>query len=125
MMIAKRNCSEGQATNIIAVIPYLAYTKNKIEFLPGEVVTMSLIARYWKVSALSNSLQIDASSHIVTFALLESICRIYMHTFIANYTEEKVEIGYADLLLTNIGGAPRAKTLASVLKTNCPKQESR
>ena len=50
--------------NVIAVIPYLGYARQDQEFLPGEVVTIKLIANLFKAAGASKIIVVDIHSKI-------------------------------------------------------------
>lgn len=56
---AKRHASE-----VIAIIPYLAYMRQDIEFLPGEIITSSVVAKLLSVSGASRIITADIHSEI-------------------------------------------------------------
>ena len=117
-MMMIRKCSEGQATNIIAVIPYLAYARQDREFLPGEVVTMSLIARLLESVGIKQLITVDAHSISSLSHFRINVQNLSSIPLFANYAEEKLKLDMPIVVSPDLGGAPRAKTLASVLKTD-------
>ncbi len=117
-MMMIRKCSEGQATNIIAVIPYLAYTRQDREFLPGEVVTMSLIARLLESVGIKQIITVDAHSISSLSHFRIDVQNLSSIPLFANYAEEKLRLDMPIVVSPDLGGASRAKTLASVLKTD-------
>lgn len=50
--------------SVIAIIPYLGYLRQDIEFLPGEVVTSKVVARSLSAVGASKIITIDAHSEI-------------------------------------------------------------
>jgi ribose-phosphate pyrophosphokinase len=52
------------SSNVIAVIPYMGYTRQDREFLPGEVVTMSVISKLFKAVGASKIIVVDIHSKI-------------------------------------------------------------
>ncbi len=50
--------------HVLAVIPYLGYLRQDIEFLPGEVVTSALVAKLLKSAGASKVIVADAHSTI-------------------------------------------------------------
>ena len=50
------------SSQIIAVIPYLGYARQDKEFLPGEVVTMSLVANMFKAAGATKIIIVDIHS---------------------------------------------------------------
>ena len=56
---AKENSSE-----VIAVIPYMGYARQDREFLPGEIVTMKVLAKLFKGAGASKIIAVDIHSLI-------------------------------------------------------------
>lgn len=50
------------SSQVIAVIPYLGYARQDKEFLPGEVVTMSLVANMLKAAGATKVIVVDIHS---------------------------------------------------------------
>jgi len=50
------------SSQVIAVIPYLGYARQDKEFLPGEVVTMSLVANMFKAVGATKIIVVDIHS---------------------------------------------------------------
>ena len=51
-------------TKVMAVIPYMGYARQDQEFLPGEIVTMKVIAKLLKSSGVTKVLVVDIHSKI-------------------------------------------------------------
>jgi len=56
---AKENSSE-----VVAVIPYMGYARQDREFLPGEIVTMKVLAKLFKGAGASKIIVVDIHSLI-------------------------------------------------------------
>lgn len=54
--------AKEHGTEIIAVIPYMGYARQDREFLPGEVITMKVIARLFKSAGASRIIVVDIHS---------------------------------------------------------------
>lgn len=52
------------SSNVIAVIPYMGYARQDREFLPGEVVTMQVIANLFKAAGAAKMVVVDIHSLI-------------------------------------------------------------
>ena len=50
--------------DVIAVVPYLGYLRQDIEFLPGEIVTSAVVARSLSECGASKIITVDAHSEI-------------------------------------------------------------
>lgn len=52
------------SSNVVAVIPYLGYMRQDIEFLPGEIVTSALVAKLLKSAGASRVVVMDIHSTV-------------------------------------------------------------
>ena len=52
------------SSQVIAVIPYLGYARQDREFLPGEIVTMKVLAKLFKGAGASKIIAVDIHSII-------------------------------------------------------------
>lgn len=50
--------------HVYAVIPYMGYARQDRQFLPGEIVTMSLVSKMLKTSGASKIIVVDIHSMI-------------------------------------------------------------
>lgn len=117
MMI--RKCSEEQAADITAVIPYMAYTRQDREFLPGEVVTISVIARLLESVGIRQLITVDAHSTASLSYFSIDVQNLSSIPLFAKYTKENLNLNKPLVVSPDMGGSLRAKTLASFLKTDC------
>lgn len=54
------------SSQVIAVIPYLCYMRQDVEFLPNEIITSKVVAKLFKAAGTSEILTIDSHSDIAT-----------------------------------------------------------
>ncbi len=52
------------SSQVYAVIPYIGYTRQDREFLPGEIVTMSVVATLFKAAGATRRVVVDIHSKI-------------------------------------------------------------
>ena len=103
-------------TEIIAVIPYMGYARQDREFLPGEIITMKVIANLFKSVGTSRIIVVDIHSMIGLK---------YFNIKSSNVTAIPDLAGYfSKLKLTNPlvvspdhGGKVRAEEFAKILNT--------
>jgi len=117
-MMMIRKCSERECTNIIAVIPYLAYARQDREFLPGEVVTMSVIARLLESVGIKQLITVDAHSPASLSHFRIDVHNVSSIPLFASYAEEMLNLEKPVVVSPDLGGTSRAATLASILKTD-------
>jgi ribose-phosphate pyrophosphokinase len=86
---AKRYASE-----VIAIIPYLAYLRQDIEFLQGEIVTSAVVARSLSACGASKIITVDAHSQIA--------------------------LGYFDVPVANVSAIPKLAQYFKKLKLDNP-----
>jgi ribose-phosphate pyrophosphokinase len=75
--------------NVIAVIPYLSYARQDQEFLPGEVVTIKVIANLFKAAGASKIIVVDIHSKIALkqFKISAKTFQLYLplYNILKNY----------------------------------------
>jgi ribose-phosphate pyrophosphokinase len=62
LMMLSRKCVEDGASEVCAVVPYLAYARQDKAFLEGELATVSLIARLFAAAGIKSLITIDMHS---------------------------------------------------------------
>ena len=54
--------SREMSANVIAVVPYMGYAKQDKEFLKGEVITISVVAKLFKAAGATRLIVVDFHS---------------------------------------------------------------
>ena len=54
--------SREMSSNVIAVVPYMGYAKQDKEFLKGEIITISVIAKLFKAAGVTRLIVVDFHS---------------------------------------------------------------
>ena len=64
VMMMARKCADDGASEVCAVVPYLAYARQDRPFLEGEYATISLIARLFAASGINSVITVDMHSQL-------------------------------------------------------------
>ncbi len=101
---------------VIAVIPYLGYARQDQEFLPGEVVTIKVIANLLKASGASKIIVVDIHSKIALNQFKISSKNVSAVPHLVNYFK-KLRLKEPLVVSPDLGGASRAKEFAKYFGT--------
>jgi len=99
------------STNVIAVIPYLGYARQDQEFLPGEIVTIKVIANLFKASGASKIIVVDIHSKIALNQFKIPSKNVSAVPNLVNYFK-KLRLKEPLVVSPDLGGASRAKEFA-------------
>jgi len=116
IMVAKSLMRRG-ARSISAVIPYLAYSRQDKEFLPGEIVSAEIVLELLKSSGIRNLYVVDIHKPKV----LEFFGGCAVNIVPVNSFKEYIEaqkIGRPVVIAPDEGAKHRASLLAQALGTN-------
>ena len=103
-------------TEVVAVIPYMGYARQDREFLPGEVVTMKVIAKLFKSVGTSQIIVVDIHSIIGLKYFNIKSKNISAIPDLAKYFS-KLKLKNPLVVSPDHGGKERAKEFAKFLKT--------
>lgn len=108
---------ERHKNKIIAVIPYLGYARQDKEFLPGEIITMQVIAKLFRSAGVSKVLVVDIHSKIALKQFKSIGKNISAIPNLAKYLEKKLDLKKNPTMIVSpdVGGADRAKQFAKEL----------
>jgi len=99
------------SANIVAVIPYLGYARQDREFLPGEVVTLSVIARLLKAAGATKLVVVDIHSRTGMKHFTIPIKNISAIEELALFFK-KMRLKNPLVVSPDLGGAKRAQEFA-------------
>ncbi len=105
------------SSNVIGVIPYFGYARQDREFLPGEIITMKVIAKIFKSLGLKKIIVVDIHSKIgLNFFNIPTKNVSAVPLLVKHFKKMKLK----DLLVVSPdqGGVQRAKEFAKLLNTN-------
>lgn len=116
-MMMARKCANDGASNVSAVIPYLAYARQDRAFLDGEAVSIALVAKLLAAAGVDHVVTVDIHSKLAMshFASIQNISSIPL---LADYAAAKMKLHSPIVVSPDAGGADRAKEFAQHLKTD-------
>ncbi len=97
--------------NVIAVIPYLGYARQDQEFLPGEIVTIKVIANLFKASGASKIIVVDIHSKIALKQFKIPSKNVSAVPELVKYFK-KLRLKEPLVVSPDLGGTARAKEFA-------------
>jgi ribose-phosphate pyrophosphokinase len=104
------------SSNVIVVIPYMGYARQDTEFLPGEVVTMHVIAKLLKTAGASKMIVVDIHSLIGLKQFKISAKNVSAVPELVQYFK-KLRLKDPLVVSPDLGGKERAKEFARRFKT--------
>jgi len=102
------------SSKIIAVVPYFGYARQDREFLPGEIVTLKVIAKLFKSAGTTKIIVIDVHSKIALKHFKISVENISAVPELAKYFR-RLKLMNPLVVSPDFGGVARAKEFAKVL----------
>jgi ribose-phosphate pyrophosphokinase len=116
MMINR--CSEDGASNVCAVMPYMAYSRQDREFLDGEVVSMALVAKLIEMVGTKRLITVDIHSPASLSYFTIDTQNISAAGLLAYYATVEIKPDMPIVISPDMGGAKRAVEFARMLGTN-------
>ena len=104
------------SANVIAVIPYLGYARQDQEFLPGEIVTIKVIANLFKASGASKIIVVDIHSKIALNQFKIPSKNVSAVPELVKYFK-KLRLKEPLVVSPDLGGTARAKEFAKHFET--------
>ena len=105
------------SSKIYAIIPYMGYARQDKQFLSGEVVTMSIVARMLQSAGAKKIIAVDIHSKTALNYFKIPKENVSAIPEIAKYFK-KMKLKNVLVVSPDIGGALRAKKFASLLNIN-------
>ena len=105
------------SSKIYAIIPYMGYARQDRQFLSGEVVTMSIVARMLKSAGAKKIVVVDIHSKIALNHFKIPKENVSAIPELAKYFK-KMKLKDALVVSPDMGGALRAKRFASLINTD-------
>lgn len=103
--------------NVICAIPYMGYARQDREFLPGEIVTLSVIAKLLAAAGASKVIVVDMHSMLGLRHFKIPIRNVSAVPELANYLK-KLRLKDPLVVSPDLGGKERAKEFAKFYGTN-------
>jgi len=117
LMMLKR-CSEDGASNVCAVMPYMAYSRQDRAFLDGEVVSMALVAKLIETVGTKRLITVDIHSPASLSYFTIETQNISAVDLLADYAAVKIKPTAPIVISPDMGGAKRAAEFAKMLGTD-------
>ena len=105
------------SSKIYAIIPYMGYARQDRQFLSGEVVTMSIVARMLRSAGAKKIVVVDINSKIALNHFKIPKENISAIPELAKYFK-RMKLIDALVVSPDMGGALRAKRFASLINTD-------
>ena len=105
------------SSKIYAIIPYMGYARQDKQFLSGEVVTMSIVARMLQAAGAKKIVAVDIHSKTALNHFKIPKENISAIPELAKYFK-KMKLKNALVVSPDMGGASRAKKFAALLNTD-------
>ena len=117
LMMIKR-CSEDGSTNVWAIMPYMAYSRQDREFLDGEVVSTALVAKLLETVGTKRLITVDIHSPASLSYFMIDTQNISAVGLLAEYAASKIKLNAPIVVSPDLGGAKRAVEFARILGTD-------
>ncbi|HEY8109799.1 MAG TPA: ribose-phosphate diphosphokinase [Candidatus Nitrosotenuis sp.] len=105
------------SSDIVSVIPYLGYARQDREFLPGEVVTLSVIAKLLKAAGASKVIVVDIHSKMGLKHFDIPVKNVSAVQELVNHFK-KLKLKDPLVVSPDLGGATRAEEFAKLYGTD-------
>lgn len=105
------------SSEIVCVIPYLGYARQDREFLPGEIVTLSVIARLIASAGASKIVVVDIHSRLGLNLFKIPVKNTSAVPELVNYFK-KLHLKDPIVVSPDLGGKSRAEEFAKMYNTN-------
>ena len=102
------------SSKIYAIIPYMGYARQDKQFLGGEVVTMSLVAKMFQVAGAKKAFVVDIHSKAALNHFKIPVENISAIPELAKYFK-RLKLKNPLVVSPDIGGSSRAKKFAGLL----------
>lgn len=102
---------------VICVIPYMGYARQDREFLPGEIVTLSVIAKLLRSAGASEIIVVDIHSKIGLKHFKIPIKNVSAISELVNYFK-KLKLRDPLVVSPDLGGLMRAREFAKMYGTD-------
>lgn len=105
------------SSRTFAIIPYMGYARQDKQFLSGEVITMSVVAKMLQSAGAKKVIVVDIHSNIALNHFNIPTENVSAVPELANYFK-KLNLKNPLVVSPDMGGSSRSKKFASLLKTD-------
>jgi len=106
--------AKKRSAQVYAIIPYMGYAKQDKEFLPGEIVTISVFADLFKAAGATRLIVIDIHSLIGLNYFKMPKKNVSAVPLLANYFK-KIKLNYPLIVSPDLFWAKKATEFANIL----------
>jgi ribose-phosphate pyrophosphokinase len=104
-----------EGARVTAVIPYLAYSRQDKEFLPGEVVSIGVVAHLLRSSGVKRVVTVDIHSADAMAHFSFPIYSVSAIPYLASYVKEKFLIKKPVVVAPDFGASKRNEVFAKLV----------
>jgi len=105
------------SSRTFAIIPYMGYARQDKQFLSGEVITMSIVAKMLQSAGAKKVIVVDIHSNIALNHFNIPTENVSAVPELVNYFK-KLNLKNPLVVSPDVGGSSRSKKFASLLKTD-------
>jgi len=105
------------SSDICAVVPYLGYARQDRQFLPGEIVTISLVAKLFKAAGATKIIVVDIHSMIALKLFQIPAKNITVVQELVKYFK-RLKLKNPLVVSPDMGGIARARNFARLLSVD-------
>ena len=113
LLLASHYLSEGGA-KVTAVVPYLAYARQDKEFLPGEGVTLGVVAHLMRSAGVRRLVTVDIHSAEGLSLFSFPAYSVSAIPSLVEYAKENLSLGDPVVISPDFGGSKRTEAFASL-----------
>ena len=104
------------SSQVYVVVPYLGYARQDKEFLPGEVITMSLVANMFKAAGATKVIVVDIHSKMALNHFKIAATNVSAISELVRYFK-KLKLKDPLVVSPDLGGITRARDFAKLFGT--------
>ena len=113
LLLASHQLSE-QGAKVTAVIPYLAYARQDKEFLPGESITLGVVAHLMRSVGIRRLVTVDIHSAEGLALFSFPAYSVSAIPSLVNYTKEQLGLTDPVVISPDFGGSKRTEAFAQL-----------
>jgi ribose-phosphate pyrophosphokinase len=113
LLLASHHLSQ-EGAKVTAVVPYLAYARQDKEFLPGEGVTLGVIAHLMRSVGVRRLVTVDIHSAEGLSLFSFPAYSVSAVPSLANYAKENLDMGDAVVISPDFGASKRTEAFAAL-----------
>jgi len=112
LLISHQLSQEG--AKIIAVVPYLAYARQDKEFLPGEGVTLGVVAHLLRSAGVRRLVTVDIHSAEGMSLFSIPVYSVSAIPTLVGYAKDNLKLGSAAVISPDFGASKRTEAFAAL-----------